>query len=157
MEAMNDALGKLPHPLVLYDADCRFCTRSIATLVRRGSAATFRPLSSVDLDRLGVDPHRAVREMPAVLPGGDVVYGAAAFAAALRTGPWWMRWSGFLLRCWPLTVLGAAVYRWVAAHRQCLRTGPAACEAASGAGAQQPSSSGPGTQGCRSPRCRRRG
>ena len=112
---------------VLYDADCGFCRRSITTLERLGATATFTPLHAGDLSRLGVDGHRATREMPAVLAGGGIVYGAPAFAAALRTGPWWMRLLGRLIEAGPVAALAQAVYRWVSAHRQHLPAGTATC------------------------------
>lgn len=116
-----------PSVTVLYDADCGFCLRSISTLQRLGATATFTPLHTGDLTRLGVDGNRATREMPAVLAGGEIVYGAPAFAAALRTGPWWMKLLGRLIEAGPVATLAQAVYRWVAAHRQHLPAGTAAC------------------------------
>lgn len=112
---------------VLYDAGCGFCTRTIETLVRLGASAVFTPLRTADLDALGVDGHRATREMPALLADGTVVYGAAAFAAALRTGRRWMRLLGRLIGSWPILPVAQVVYRWVAVNRQRLPAGTKAC------------------------------
>lgn len=112
---------------VLYDAGCGFCTRTVETLARLGASADFTPLQTADLDSLGVDGERAMCELPALLADGTVVYGAAAFAAALRTGPWWMRLSGRLIGCRPVLPVAQVVYRWVAANRQRLPAGTQAC------------------------------
>ena len=113
---------------VLFDADCGFCTRSIRFLVARGVTATCLPLQAVDLPGRGVDPARAVREMPAVLADGRVVYGADAVRAALSTGPRWMRLLAHVLAVRPLSALAHRVYGWVAAHRHRLPGGTSTCE-----------------------------
>jgi len=112
---------------VLYDAGCGFCTRSVETLARLGASADFTPLQTADLESLGVDRERATRELPSLLADGSVVYGAAAFAAALRTGPRWMRLLGRLIGSRPILPLAQIVYRWVAANRQRLPAGTQAC------------------------------
>lgn len=112
---------------VLYDAGCGFCTRSVETLARLGASADFTPLQTADLESLGVDRERATRELPALVADGSVVYGAAAFAAALRTGPRWMRLLGRLIGSRPILPLAQIVYRWVAANRQRLPAGTQAC------------------------------
>lgn len=112
---------------VLYDAECGFCSRSVQTLVRLGASAAFTPLQAADLGSLGVDDERATRELPALLADGTVVYGAAAFAAALLTGPWWMRLLGRLIGARPALPVAQVVYRWVAANRQRLPAGTGAC------------------------------
>lgn len=112
---------------VLYDADCGFCTRCSRLLARRGATAAFVPLQTADLAALGVDAELALRELPAVLGGGAVVYGAEAFRAALRTGPWWMRAGAALLGVWPVSALGRWGYRLVAANRYRLPGASASC------------------------------
>jgi predicted DCC family thiol-disulfide oxidoreductase YuxK len=112
---------------LLYDADCGFCTRSVRLLVAAGVTAVCAPLQGVDLAELGVDAGRAVRELPAVLGDGRVVYGADAFRAALWTGPGWLRVGARLLGVWPVSALARAGYGWVAAHRHRLPGGTDAC------------------------------
>ncbi len=112
---------------VLYDADCRFCTSCSRWLAGKGAAADFTPLQAVDLDHLGVNAGRAERELPAVLADGTVVYGAAAFAATLWTGPRWMRLLGRLLGWPPVAVLARWGYRLVAANRHRLPGGTESC------------------------------
>lgn len=113
--------------MVLYDADCGFCTRCSRMLVRGGARANFVPLQTADLAALGVDSERAAQELPAVLDSGAVGYGAEAFRAALGTGPWWMRVGAGLLGLWPLSALGRWVYRLVAANRYRMPGSAASC------------------------------
>ena len=112
---------------VLYDADCGFCTKCSRWLMRRGAKADFTPLQAADLAGLGVDAARAQSELPAVLARGDVVYGAAACAAALSTGPRWMRVLSRLLVWPPVAVLAHVGYRLVAAHRHRLPGATESC------------------------------
>lgn len=113
--------------MVLYDADCGFCTASAAWLRRWGATAAITPLQAHDFGALGVDADRVLRELPAVLDSGEVVYGASAIREALATGPWWMRGAAAALRFPPLTALANPVYRWVAANRHRLPGGTASC------------------------------
>ena len=73
--------------LMLNDADCGFCMRTAALVPRLGVDVDASTVQTADLDALGVDPDRAVVEMPYVHPDGRVDYGHRAFAAILRTGP----------------------------------------------------------------------
>lgn len=111
--------------LLLYDADCGFCSRAAAWLVRHG-VREVRPLQSVDLATLGVDAERATREIPAVLGDGRIAYGARAIGFALGAGPAWLRPVGWLVRR-PLARPAASVYALVARHRYRLPGGGAAC------------------------------
>lgn len=111
---------------LLYDADCGFCTRSAGWLAGWGVPG-IAPMQATDLAALGVDPARAEREIPALLADGRVVYGARAIGEALRSGPWWLRVAGWLVR-WPLAWPAALVYRAVARYRHQLPGGTGACE-----------------------------
>lgn len=75
-----------------------------------------------------MDAARAERELPAVLPSGEVRYGAAAFAAALRSGPWFLRPFGRLLDAAGVRRVAAWVYGRVAAHRHRLPGGTGSCQ-----------------------------
>jgi predicted DCC family thiol-disulfide oxidoreductase YuxK len=112
--------------VLLFDADCGFCTRSAAWLGRIGLAARIEPLQGADLPALGVDATRAAREIPFVSADG-VSYGAEAIGRALATGsaPWQV--LGALLAHPPLLWPARWVYRLVAAHRHRLPGGRAAC------------------------------
>lgn len=73
-------------PVLLFDADCGFCSRSAAAMRRLDLRARIEPMQAVDLAALGVDAERARSEIPYVDANG-VRYGADAIAAALGTGP----------------------------------------------------------------------
>lgn len=118
---------------LLYDAGCGFCTRSVRWLLAAGVTAVCTPLQGVDLAGLGVDPGRAVREIPAVLADGRVVYGADAFRAALSTGPGGLRLGARVLGLWPVSALARVVYGWVAGHRHRLPGATDACATPRGA------------------------
>ena len=67
--------------LLLHDADCGFCMRTARQVPRLGLHIDQAAISDVDLAALGVDPARALREMPYVHPDGRVDYGHAAWRA----------------------------------------------------------------------------
>ena len=74
-------------------------------------------VQAVDLEALGVDPERAVVEMPYVHPDGRVDYGHRAFASILRTGPLPWRVVGRLIESRPVDPVARRTYAWVAANR----------------------------------------
>ncbi len=114
--------------MLLYDADCGFCTRSAHGLQRLRLRAEIRPYQSVDLAAAGVSPARAVQEIPFVADDGQVSYGPAGIAGALRTGAWPLRLVGGALTSRALDGVAQAGYRWIAAHRYQLPGGTAACK-----------------------------
>lgn len=113
--------------LMLNDGDCGFCMRSAALVPRLGVDVDASTIQQVDLAALGVDPERAVVEMPYVHPDGRVDYGHRAWAAILATGslPW--RLVGRLMTTRPLDPVSRRVYHWVADNRSRLPGGTAAC------------------------------
>jgi predicted DCC family thiol-disulfide oxidoreductase YuxK len=114
--------------LLLYDADCAFCSRAAGYAARLGLQVTVASIQVTDLDSLGVSPNRAMREMPFVGAGGGVVYGHTAIAAALATGPAPVRLVARVMVFGVFNRLFSRLYRWVAAHRHQLPGGTAACE-----------------------------
>lgn len=113
---------------MLNDADCGFCMRTARLVPRLGVDVDASTVQEADLGALGVDPDRAVVEMPYVHPDGRVDYGHAAFAAILRTGPLPSRVVGRLIVAPGINQLAARTYAWVAANRHRLPGGTAACE-----------------------------
>jgi predicted DCC family thiol-disulfide oxidoreductase YuxK len=106
---------------ILYDADCRSCTRAATALShmfnRRGFL--FLPLQTPWVSRhFGLTTGAPAAEMHVLTTAGDD-YGGADAVIFLAGKVWWT---------WPLFVLGrlprvhdviARAYRWVAAHRGC--------------------------------------
>ncbi|WP_151526985.1 thiol-disulfide oxidoreductase DCC family protein [Serinicoccus kebangsaanensis] len=114
-------------PLVLYDADCGFCTRAAGWIPRLGAQVEVSSLQAHDLVALGVDPDRSGLEMPAVLEDGTVAWGHHAWAEILLRSPQPWRLLGAALGSRVMEVPGAAAYRLVAANRGRLPGGTAQC------------------------------
>lgn len=114
-------------PVLLYDDDCGFCTRTARLVPRLGVRCRIAALGATDLPALGVDPQRAQREMPFVDRRGAVSYGHHAWAGVLRTGPLPCRLAGRLLEAPGVSWAAARVYAWIAGHRQLMPGGTAAC------------------------------
>lgn len=113
---------------MLNDADCGFCMRTARLVLRLGVDVDSSTVQAADLEALGVDPVRAVVEMPYVHPDGRVDYGHRAFASVLATGrlPW--RLAARVIGARPVEPLARRTYAWVAANRHRLPGGTAACE-----------------------------
>ncbi|MGC5627722.1 thiol-disulfide oxidoreductase DCC family protein [Georgenia sp. Z1344] len=124
----------MPDGHLLFDGDCGICTRLAAWLGRRGLGCGIEPIRPARLAELGVDPDRATREIPFVLPSGEIRYGARGIAAALATGPAWLRAAGAVIDARPLRPAAAWVYGLVARNRGRLPGGTAACELPAGVG-----------------------
>lgn len=113
---------------LLYDGDCGFCTRSANRIAPHLRGVEVRPLQSVDLLNLGVDPDRAMVEIPYVGRDGAVTYGSEAIANALADGGPRTRLLGRLMLSFPARNLAARIYPIVANHRHELPGGSSTCE-----------------------------
>ncbi|GAB3709946.1 thiol-disulfide oxidoreductase DCC family protein [Mariniluteicoccus flavus] len=118
---------RTPQLLVLHDADCGFCTRCAAYIPRISSGIEVSSIQAADLQALGIDPDRAVAEMPAVTAEGRVAWGHHAWAEILKCGPLPLRLAGHALDSRLLERPASAVYGWVAANRHRLTGGTQAC------------------------------
>ena len=112
---------------MLADADCGFCMRTADRVPRLGVRVDVATIQQSDLAALGVDPDRAVAEMPYVHPDGRVDYGHRAWAAVLATGPLPWRLVGRAMTSRPVDPLSARVYGWVSRNREMLPGGTPAC------------------------------
>lgn len=117
-------------PLVLYDADCGFCTASVRAAQGRWVRAAIdaTPFQSADLvvHRLTVD--KCAEALHCVEPDGRVTVGAEAVATVLLASrdPW--PFVGRLLRLPGLRRVAAWGYAVVARNRHRLPGATAACE-----------------------------
>ena len=115
-------------PVLVFDGDCAFCTRSARLAARLvGSRADVVAGQFLDLDDLGLTPAQVDAALQWVELDGAVSSGHLAIAALLRRAglPWSI--PGRLLT-WPvISALAARVYRWVAANRDRMPGGTAAC------------------------------
>ncbi len=115
-------------PLLVYDGDCAFCTRSIRAIERWARPAVdFAPWQRLDLDQLGLTERQVTTAVRWIGPDGRCAHGAVALALTLGRGaaPWPA--VGAAIRTPPLRWLAAAVYRVIAANRQRMPGGSAAC------------------------------
>lgn len=117
-------------PLLVYDGDCGFCTRSARWVARRlpaGSPATVAPWQSLDLRSLGLTPVDVASAAWWIDADGGKRRGHLAMAAALgRIGG---RWAvvGRLLATPPVSWLARPVYALVARYRHRMPGSTDAC------------------------------
>jgi predicted DCC family thiol-disulfide oxidoreductase YuxK len=127
-------------PVLIYDGDCGFCTRSARLVALLPVSVRLTPWQEADLPALRVSEQRARNEVIWVDPTGRVRGGAAAIAEIFRhcRAPW--RPFGWLLSAPVLRILADRCYRWVAANRFRLPGSTPACQlpADQRPGAQRP-------------------
>jgi predicted DCC family thiol-disulfide oxidoreductase YuxK len=91
MRVQPNSLRAVERHVVLYDADCGFCTWSTAKLLAWDRHGRLRPLALQDprADVLlgGMEPERKMASWHLVDPDGRVYSGGAAFAPLLRLLP----------------------------------------------------------------------
>ncbi len=117
----------LQRPVLLYDADCGFCTRSAGWTVPLGCEVSIASWQSWDIAAVGITPEQADERVHLVSSTG-VLTGHEAIAAALRTSRrWWVKATGWLLARRAMAPLGSLAYATVAANRFRLPGGTAAC------------------------------
>ncbi|MCM3921188.1 DUF393 domain-containing protein [Frankia sp. AiPs1] len=117
-------------PLVVYDGDCAFCTRSVAVIrARIRPDVDFQPWQALDLAAVGLTRRQVDRAVQWVGIDGGRAAGAKAFARMLsRAGrPW--RLAGRVMGVPPVSWFAAAVYRLIANNRRWLPGATAACAA----------------------------
>ena len=105
-------------PVLLYDGECGFCTRSIELVKEHlPSGVSFLPYQTVDLGSFGVSVAEAAHSVQLVDASGRVVHGSAAFGWLLvRAGaPWSL--LGRLLLAPPVSLLAEAAYRAISVVR----------------------------------------
>jgi predicted DCC family thiol-disulfide oxidoreductase YuxK len=117
-------------PTLVYDADCGFCTRSVAFArhwVDRRGRYDVHPWQALDLAAVGLTPQDCDAAAQFVTADGSIRSGHRAIASAATHGaPAW-RPLGYLLLAPGVSALAARVYAWVADHRYRLPGGSAAC------------------------------
>jgi predicted DCC family thiol-disulfide oxidoreductase YuxK len=107
---------------ILYDGECALCARWLARVYHPFSRRGFRfaPLQAPwVVERFGLDPADALREMRLVLPG-DRILGGADAAAEIARHLWWTRPAWLLFRLPGAAPDCRAAYRWLARNRHCI-------------------------------------
>jgi predicted DCC family thiol-disulfide oxidoreductase YuxK len=122
---MNE--GSFPKPVLIYDGDCGFCTRSANVLMRLPVDAEATPYQFANLALYGTTEERANHEVLWVDRSGQVHGGAQAVARLLLSAGGAYAAAGWLLRTPPVRWIAAGVYRLIANNRQRMPGGTAAC------------------------------
>ena len=115
------------HPVLIYDADCAFCTRSVNILKKLPTDAEVIGYQFADLDSYGTSEQRASHEVLWVGRTGRIDGGAQAIARLLLSAGGFYAIAGLLLRTPPLRWIAHGVYRLIANNRQKMPGGTAAC------------------------------
>lgn len=115
-------------PILIYDGNCGFCTRSVRLTERLPRRIELTPWQEVDLTALGTTTKRAQREVLWITQSGSVHGGAQAIGELLRhVGGRW-RLIGTVIVLPGIRLVSSWVYRLIAANRYRLRGTTPACQ-----------------------------
>jgi len=118
--------GSFPKPVLIFDGDCGFCTRSSTSSSASRSTAEVTAYQFTDLELYGTTEQRATHEVLWVDPTGRIHGGAQAIARLLVSAGGFYTAAG-----WPCARRRSAgsrgVYRLIANNRQRMPGGTAAC------------------------------
>lgn len=117
-----------PRPLLVFDGDCAFCTRSVRVLERRIQRhPDVEPWQRLDLARVGLSQEECEAAVQWVGVDGRRASGHVAVARTLIYGG--KGWSvlGRLLLLPGVSWVAGRVYSWVARNRHRLPGGTAEC------------------------------
>lgn len=114
-------------PLLVYDADCAFCTRAARVAHDRLGVEHVEAWQTLDLDSLGLTADACAAAVQWVTPDGAVVSAERAVIAALRHAGGAWRAVGALLALPGVRGLAAVGYRLVARYRHRMPGGSDAC------------------------------
>jgi len=114
-------------PVLVYDGDCGFCTKSARVAGRLPSRCDIVAWQHADLDALGTTQERAEYELLWVTPDGTVYGGADAVAMLLRDSGGAFALLGTALRLPGVRSVAHRLYRVIADNRYRLPGGTPAC------------------------------
>jgi len=115
-------------PVLVYDGDCAFCTRSVRFIERRISRhPRIVAWQHADLEPLGLTAEMCETAVQWVGTDGSVASGHRAVARTLIHGGglWWV--MGRIILLPGISSVSALVYRWVARNRHRMPGGTAEC------------------------------
>jgi len=124
---MTEVKFKYEHPVLIYDADCAFCTRCVEVLKKLPTGADVVAYQFADLQSYGTTEVRAAHEVLWVGRNGRMDGGAQAIARLLLSAGGLYALAGLLLRTPPIRWIAHGVYRLIANNRQRMPGGTAAC------------------------------
>ena len=78
--------GSFPKPVLIYDGDCGFCTRSVNVLKRLPVDVEVTAFQFTDLELYGTTEERATHEVLWVDPTGRIYGGAQGFNVGMNLG-----------------------------------------------------------------------
>ncbi len=119
--------GSFPKPILIFDGDCGFCTRSVNVLKHLPVDAEVTAYQFADLEMYGTTEERATHEVLWVDPKGRIYGGAQAIARLLVSAGGFYAAAGWALRTPPIRWIAAGVYRLIANNRQRMPGGTTAC------------------------------
>jgi len=114
-------------PVLVYDGDCGFCTKSARLAARLPSRCEIVAWQHADLDALGITQERAEYELLWVTQDGRVHGGADAVAMLLRDSGALFALLGAVLRLPGVRSVAHRLYRVIADNRYRLPGGTPAC------------------------------
>jgi predicted DCC family thiol-disulfide oxidoreductase YuxK len=119
---------KFEHPVLIFDADCGFCTRAVDVIRHKlPTSADVKSFQVADLASYGTDEDRASHELLWVGRSGRIDGGAQAIARLLLDSGGFYAIPGLLLRIPPMRWIAHGVYRLIANNRQRMPGGTPAC------------------------------
>jgi predicted DCC family thiol-disulfide oxidoreductase YuxK len=116
-------------PVLLFDGDCGFCTRSAGWLSRLGIGAEVIAWQLAEIEQYGISAEQAMTAVQWVDIDGTVRHGHEAIAAALSQGGFALRVPGKLMVLPGIDALSSLTYRLVARYRYRLPGGTPTCAA----------------------------
>ncbi|MGL5826749.1 MAG: thiol-disulfide oxidoreductase DCC family protein [Nocardioides sp.] len=116
-----------PRGVLIYDADCGFCVRSLGWAIKLGITCEHQPWQRSDLPSLGLSEADA-RAAAWYAVDGRCWRGHEAIGQSLATSRYLpVRWVGRLLGTRTVRPLARPAYQWIANHRHQLPGGNATC------------------------------
>ncbi len=114
--------------VLIYDADCGFCVRSLGWAIKMGITCRYQSWQSSDLGQLGLT-EADVLEAAWYVDGSRRWRGHEAISKSLRTSRYFpVRWIGWLLGTALVAPIARPAYTWIANHRYQLPGGTPACK-----------------------------
>ena len=114
--------------VLIYDADCGFCVRSLGWAIKLGITCDYASWQSSDLVELGLTEDD-VTSAAWYVAGKRRWRGHEAIACSLRTSRYLpVRWVGRLLGTSLVAPIARPAYQWIADHRYQLPGGTPACK-----------------------------
>lgn len=117
-----------PRPILIFDGDCAFCTRSVRVLERRiRRRPAIEAWQRLDLDSMGVTREECEAAVQWIAADGSRASGHIAVARTLIHGGKGWALLGRLLLLPGVSWLAGRVYAWIARNRHRMPGGTAEC------------------------------